>query len=231
MNPKLPDFELLESLRWEPEQGYFLLSEHLQRLEKSAHYFNFTLSLFKVNEALESFAKTLELMPQKVRLKLSPDGKITLNAQPLNSGLFKTGARVGIATLPIDHQNIFLYHKTTERTAYQIALTSQPCCQDVILWNEAGMVTESTIANLIIPTEKGLITPPVNCGLLGGTLREKLLTEGKIQEQMISLTTLRNTPTIYLINSVRGWIQLNKKEDEQAIWTVVSHDHLVALED
>lgn len=229
MNPKLPDFELLESLRWEPEQGYFLLSEHLQRLEKSAQYFNFTLSLFKVNEALESFAKTLELIPHKVRLKLSPEGKITLNSQPLNSGLFQDGARVGIATLPIDHQNIFLYHKTTERTAYQLALASQPHCQDVILWNEAGMVTESTLANLIIPTAKGLMTPPVNCGLLGGTLRGKLLAEGKIQEQMISLTTLRNTPTIYLINSVRGWIQLNKKEDEQAIWTVVSHDDLVAV--
>lgn len=229
MNPKLPDFELLESLRWEPEQGYFLLSEHLQRLEKSAQYFNFTFSLFKVNDALESFAKTLELIPQKVRLKLSLEGKINLNAQPLNSGLFQEGARVGIATLPIDHQNIFLYHKTTERTAYQIALASQPCCQDVILWNEAGMVTESTIANLIIPTEKGLITPPMNCGLLGGTLRGKLLAKGKIQEQMISLTTLRHKPKIYLINSVRGWIQLNKKEDEPEIWTVIFHDDLVAL--
>ena len=229
MNSKQADFELLESLRWEPEPGYFLLSEHLQRLEKSAHYFNFTLSLFKVNEALESFAKTLELIPHKVRLKLSEDGEISLNAQPLNSGLFQAGAKVGIATLPIDQQNIFLYHKTTERTAYQIALASQSHCQDVILWNEAGMVTESTVANLIIPTETGLITPPVNCGLLGGTLRGKLLAEGKIQEQMISLTTLRNTPTIYLINSVRGWIQLNKKEDEQAIWAVVSHNDLVAL--
>ncbi len=227
MNPKPPDFELLESLRWEPEPGYFLLSEHLQRLEKSAQYFNFTLSLFQVNEALERFAKTLELIPHKVRLKLSKDGTITLNAQPLNSGLFKIGTRVGIATLPIDHQNIFLYHKTTERTAYQIALASQSNCQDVILWNEAGMVTESTIANLIIPTKTGLITPPVNCGLLGGTLRGKLLAEGKIQEQMISLTTLCNIPTIYLINSVRGWIQLNKKEDEPEIWTVVS-DHVVA---
>lgn len=213
-------FELLESFRWEPEQGYFLLTEHLERLEIGARYFNFRLSLPQVNEALEKFAQTLAAAPQKVRLKLSKVGKITLNAEPLNSGLWREGAWVGIAAFPIDDQNPFLYYKTTERSIYQKALVSQPDCQDVILWNEAGMVTESTIANLIIPTENQLITPSVHCGLLAGTLRGKLLATGKIQEQIISLTTLRHTPTFYLINSVRGWVQLKKQVDQER-WTVV----------
>lgn len=217
-------FELLESFRWEPESGYFLLTEHLERLETAAHYFNFKLSLSDVNEALENLAETEAATPQKVRLKLSKAGKITLNTEPLNQGEWREKACVGIATFPIDDQNPFLYYKTTERSVYQKALASQPDCQDVILWNEAGMVTESTIANLIISIENQLITPPVSCGLLGGTLRKKLLREGKIQEKIIPLTTLRNTPILYLINSVRGWIQL-KKQGDQERWTVVSPPH------
>jgi len=46
------NFELLESLLWEPKNGYFLLDRHLQRLERSADYFNFPLSLTEASKAL-----------------------------------------------------------------------------------------------------------------------------------------------------------------------------------
>ena len=35
-----PEFSLLESLRWRPGEGFWLLDEHLQRLQGSAAYFD-----------------------------------------------------------------------------------------------------------------------------------------------------------------------------------------------
>jgi 4-amino-4-deoxychorismate lyase len=80
-------------------------------------------------------------------------------------------------------------------------------------------MTESTIANIAIETPTGLITPPVECGLLPGTLRAQLIASGKIREELISLEDLRHTQTLFLINSVRGWISL-KKEQNQDVWKV-----------
>jgi 4-amino-4-deoxychorismate lyase len=213
-------FELLESLLWEPEKGCFLLDRHLERLERSANYFNFFLSLTEASKALESLSITGGAIAQKIRLTLSCEGKLTLQTQTLDNGILKIGAFVGISRKPIDSQIPFLYHKTTYRLPYTIALKSQPECQDVLLWNQEGKITESTIANIAIDTPAGLITPPVKCGLLPGTFRAQLLAEGRIQEEFITLDDLRNTQTFFLINSVRGWIRL-KKQENRDIWKVV----------
>jgi 4-amino-4-deoxychorismate lyase len=157
---------------------------------------------------------------QKIRLTISYEGNVTLQAQILDSGILKIGASVGIACTPIDSQIPFLYHKTTYRLPYTMALESQPEYHDVILWNQDGVITESTIANIAIDTPVGLITPPVKCGLLPGTFRAQLLAEGKIREELITLDDLRNTQTLFLINSVRGWTRL-KKEENRDTWKVV----------
>lgn len=215
-----PKLELLESLLWEPKNGYFLLDLHLKRLERSANYFNFPLSITEASKALQAFSITCGSIAQKIRLTLSCDGKLTLQAHTLDSGILKIGASVGIASKPIDSQIPFLYHKTTYRLPYTMALESQPESQDVFLWNQDGVITESTIANIAIDTPAGLITPPVQCGLLPGTFRAQLLAEGKIREELITLDDLRRTQTLFLMNSVRGWIRL-KKEENRDIWKVV----------
>ena len=219
MLEQLPNFELLESLLWQPNQGYFLLNRHLERLERSAEYFKFILSLAEVYKSLQALTITLGNIEKKVRLTVSRDGRLTLQAQTLERGILKIGASVGIARKPIDSQIPFLYHKTTYRLPYTIALESQPEYQDVLLWNEQGEMTESTIANMAIETPTGLITPPVKCGLLPGTFRAQMLAEGKIREQSITLEDLCHTETLFMMNSVRGWIRL-KKEQNLDVWKV-----------
>ena len=211
----LPEFDLLESLLWEPQSGYFLLDEHLTRLEESASYFDFRVSLMEVRKALDASSAAFGSLKQKVRLTVSRKGKLTLKAQALEQ-VALSAVKVGIATEPMDRQTPFLYHKTTYRSPYAIALASQPGCSDVFLWNEDGVVTESTIANVVLDTPSGLITPPVKCGLLAGTFRARLLAQGKIKEGMITLNDLRSH-TVFLINSVRGWMRL-RKEATGDVW-------------
>ena len=51
------------------------------------------------------------------------------------------------------------------------ARAARPGCDDVILWNERGEITESCTANVVIDLDGELITPPIECGVLGGTFR------------------------------------------------------------
>jgi para-aminobenzoate synthetase/4-amino-4-deoxychorismate lyase len=198
-----PAFSLLETMLWTPEGGYFLLERHLDRLAQSALYFRFAVDLPAVRLELESLAARLVQTRQKVRLLITKTGRITLEAEtlPLAGPALQ---RVAVAFAPADSSNPFLYHKTTNRGFYESARAARPGCDDVVLFNERGEVTESTIANLAVEIEGQLRTPPVRCGLLPGILRGDLLERGTLIEQIITLEQLRRSPCVFLLNSVRG---------------------------
>jgi para-aminobenzoate synthetase/4-amino-4-deoxychorismate lyase len=111
--------------------------------------------------------------------------------------------KVALAREPVFSANIFLYHKTTYRKAYEEAKLSCPGCDDVILWNERREITESSIANVVVRIGEDLFTPPVDSGLLAGTYRAFLLDGGKIRERVLTISDLRQCSNIYLVNSVR----------------------------
>ena len=84
-----------------------------------------------------------------------------------------------------------------------------PDCDDVLLWNKNGEITESCIANVVVDIKDKLITPPVSSGLLAGTFRAWLLDQQKISEEIVTIDDVMLANQIYLINSVRKWRQAN----------------------
>jgi para-aminobenzoate synthetase/4-amino-4-deoxychorismate lyase len=201
---KRPSFDLLESLRWTPEEGYFLLRRHVARLLRSAVYFEAAVGETAVLDALHAFAQTLT-EASKVRLLLAQTGRLRVEAGPLAAGAVREPVRLGLAAEPVHTDNVFLYHKTTQREVYAQAKASRPDCDEVVLWNERGEVTEATSANLVADVDGALVTPPVSSGLLAGTYREALLANGRIRERILTPANLERSEAIYLINSVRGW--------------------------
>ena len=76
---------------------------------------------------------------------------------------------------------------------------------DVVLINQRGEVTETTIANLVVRRGDRWYTPPLDSGCLPGVYRAKLLEEGEIEERVLTLQDLVSADEIALINSVRLW--------------------------
>jgi branched-subunit amino acid aminotransferase/4-amino-4-deoxychorismate lyase len=193
-------FELLETLRWTPQEGWYLLERHLARLEGSARHFGFAYRLTEIRAALETAVVPAD-RPQRVRLLLAGNGAVRVEAVPLE--LNQRPLTVRFAAGPIDPSDTFLFHKTTNRRVYDSARL--PGCDDVILWNPAGDVTETTIANLVVEVGGHRVTPPVECGLLAGTLRAELLAAGEVAEARVTKQQVRTAPALWLVNSVRGW--------------------------
>ncbi|OYT73986.1 MAG: aminodeoxychorismate synthase, component I [Armatimonadetes bacterium JP3_11] len=206
-----PEFELLETLLWRVGRGYFLLEKHLQRLQRSADYFGFPFDELKVRrllmEASGRYASTESLRRARCRLLLNRRGEVRVQMSPLEPK--PPVWRVALAPEPIDPSEVFLYHKTTHRTVYEKARAAYPHCEDVILWNPRGEITESTLANVVVRLDGRLYTPPVGCGLLNGVYRQHLLERGTIQERILTMEELLRAEAIYLINSVRGWVRVN----------------------
>ena len=198
-----PSFSLLETLLWEPAGGYFLIEEHLRRLAESADYFGMQADVALVSRRLEEFADDFACQPQRVRLLVARDGCIRCEAVPLTDS--QIPVRLGIAAEPVNPADPFLYNKTTHREVYDRAKASRADCDDVVLWNERGEITETTIANIVVELDGNKFTPPVESGLLAGVFRNWLLRRGEITERRIELGDLRRASRIWVINSVRKW--------------------------
>lgn len=200
-----PTFRLIESILLERRE-FFLLHRHLQRLRASAEYFNFQYSEEDVRSELARVTDGLSDEKWKVRLLLAKSGQIDIETIPLDFDQ-RPMLRVALADQPVNSNDKFLFHKTTNRAIYDRALAQRPHANDVILFNERGEITESTIANVVLELDGELVTPPQSSGLLAGTFRAQFLEEGKICERVISVAELKQVAGFFLINSVHKWMK------------------------
>ena len=194
-------FDLLETMKWTPAGGFFLLHRHMTRMQGSAQFFDYAWSEADIRRELDR-AIAGRTQAQRIRLLGSRNGTIRVESRPLDPPSVAP-ARLGIATAPIDPANVFLFHKTTHRVMYTAA--ALPDCDDVALWNPDGDVTETTFGNVVVEMNGRKVTPPVTAGLLAGTFREELLERGEIVEGQVTLDDLKSATRVWLINSVREW--------------------------
>ncbi len=212
LTKKMPPFELLETMLWEPGPGIFLLERHLKRLADSAEYFGFSASGRSaegekwLNDIRDRLCNLKFDEPKRVRLLLTAAGEVNVEAASCRRAQRQDAAStLALAKEPVDSGDVFLYHKTTNRAVYEKAKADFPDADDMLLFNERGEVTESCIANIVVELDGRKVTPPVSCGLLAGTFRNELLERGEIEERIVTLDDLKRASVIWLINSVRKW--------------------------
>ena len=199
------DFELFETMRWNSNKKIFLEKLHLDRLKDSAEFYDYKFHHEKISNKLQDYLKNLEPESEKViRLFLAKDGEIRLTTSAYKEQNKDKPQFISLAMRPVNSEDRSLYHKTTNRSVYENAIGENPDCDDILLWNEAGNITESTISNVIFKKDSEYFTPPISCGLLGGTYRTHLINQGHLVERIIPKTEINLYSEIYLINSVRG---------------------------
>jgi 4-amino-4-deoxychorismate lyase len=200
-------FELIETLRWEPGEGFVRLDRHLRRLYASAHALGFAADPEIVGEALRECRG--ERVPLRVRLTLAQDGKAKASTAPFEPLPADTVWTLRTAEARLDESDRLLRHKTTRRQVYDAARAefSREEADEVILLNRRGEVCEGTITNIFADMGDGvLLTPLVSCGLLPGVLRGELLESGTAREAVLSEDDLRRAKAVFVGNSLRGLI-------------------------
>jgi branched-subunit amino acid aminotransferase/4-amino-4-deoxychorismate lyase len=176
-------------------------------LTDSAAYFDFTIDAAAIRRQLAEFTEGFGSETKCVRLLVGRQGQVRLESVPAPAVRDDRAPwRLRIASAPVDSRDVFLYHKTTRRQVYDSAYAARGDADDVVLWNERGEVTETTIANLVVEKGGQLITPPVSCGLLAGVFRAHLLETGQVREEVVTLDDLRAADRVFAVNSVRKWM-------------------------
>lgn len=197
------DHELIETLRYSPTHGLRNLDRHLTRLADSAAYFGFACNAEEVRAAIELAVDTADT-DTRVRVLLHRCHGVRVRTEPLPA------PSVGPVTLvidaePVEASSVWLRHKTTRRDAYRTRAARHPEAQQVVLVNERGEVTETTVANLAVRLDGTWWTPPVASGCLPGVERGRLLGLGTVRERVLHVQDLVAAEGLAVLSSLWGW--------------------------
>lgn len=194
---------LLETLRFDPATGPRHLERHLSRLAASADFFTIPFDPCHTRSEIKSACRAAT-EPRRVRVVLNASGTVSVSLSDLP--LPRLGpVRLALARRGVHSSDVSLFHKTTNRSRYADLRTERPDVDDVIICNEHGEVTETTIANLAVLLGGRWWTPPLDCGLLPGVERGRLLEVGKLAEMVLTVADLGAAQELAVVNSLRGW--------------------------
>jgi para-aminobenzoate synthetase/4-amino-4-deoxychorismate lyase len=191
-------FDLIETMRFDPSEGFVELERHLARMKASAEALDFRFDRHHARNELQ--AATFGIKgARKLRLRLSRTGAVAIETRPLPAAPAGP-VPVAVAPLPVDADDFRLRHKTSDRAFYDQA--PQAGAFETLFCDPEGFLTEGSFTSLFVERGGALLTPPLARGLLPGVLRQSLIEKGRAREAELRLEDLSGN--FYIGNAVRG---------------------------
>ena len=201
------EFELLETMRFDPGRGLRNRDRHLRRMAESAEHLGFRFDLAEVMGTLRTRLAGADAA--RVRLRLGRSGAVAVDVAALSDELPGPDDLPGPVVLaldddPVDPAERWLHHKTTDRAPYDRRRTRRPDADDVIMVNIRGELTEVTRATLAVQLDGTWYTPPRSSGCLPGVERARLLDRAVLRERVLRPADLDTAEGLAVISSLRG---------------------------
>jgi 4-amino-4-deoxychorismate lyase len=207
-------FELIETMRWEPDAGFVRLERHMVRLSGSANELGFDYDAENIGAVLGDAVAGQDRM-LRVRLALTADGVAQVSVLPYEPLPPGKVWNLRIAQTRLSSTDPLIRHKTSRRDVFVKARSEYAPEQanEVLLLNEHGELCEGTITNVFADMgEQALLTPALSCGLLPGVLRAELLAESRAREAVLKPADLVKAKRLFVGNSLRGLIPARLNE-------------------
>jgi para-aminobenzoate synthetase/4-amino-4-deoxychorismate lyase len=195
------DFDLIETMRFDPSEGIVELERHLDRMRNSARDLDFKFDRHAARNELQAatFGRKQRAM---VRLLLSRSGAMAIQVKGYDDPT-ELPVRVAVRPLPVEPNDFRPRYKTTDRRF--LDLTRQQAGEyETVFVDLDGQMTEGSRTSLFVEREGKLLTPPLSRGLMPGILRGKLIEEGKAEEAELTPADLESG--FFVGNIVRGLI-------------------------
>jgi para-aminobenzoate synthetase/4-amino-4-deoxychorismate lyase len=197
--------DLIETMRFTPEEGIPLLELHLERIKTSAAELGYAFDRHAVRNAIQALCFDAE-RPARLRLLASRSGAYSLELSeppaPLTEPL-----RCAVLRLPVDPGDWRLRHKTSDRGFHEAGRKAAHAagCDEALFLRDDGLLSEGSFTSLFVERAGTFLTPPLALGLLPGVLRRSLIESGRAREAELTLDDLAGG---FLIgNALRGLME------------------------
>lgn len=196
---EMPD--LIETMRFDPEDGIAELDRHLERLRGSAESLGFHFDHHAARNELQA-ATFGKKRTSTARLLLSPTGAMAIEVKPIERH-GQEPVTVELRPLPVDPADPRLRFKTTDRRFYDDSRRDSAAFE-VVFTDPQGFITEGSFTTVFVERDGRLLTPPLGRGLLPGILRSSLIDSGRAMEADLRPDDLADG--FFVGNMVRGLI-------------------------
>ena len=197
------EHRLLETLAFVPGAGLRNLDRHLARLADSADWAGFRFDRAAVAAAVRRAVARRDTSA-RVRVLLSRAGDVEVEVEAMPP-VDARPVRLALDDEPVDAADPWLQHKTTRRDVYVTRALRHPEADQVVLVNQLGQLTETTVANLAVLLRGRWWTPRSTSGCLPGVERGRLLESGRLHERVLTVADLRAAEQLAVVSSLRGW--------------------------
>jgi para-aminobenzoate synthetase / 4-amino-4-deoxychorismate lyase len=195
-------FDLIETMRFDPEHGIARLELHLERIKTSARVLDYEFDRHAARNQLHAVTFHLD-EPAKIRLSSARSGAIAIELAAMPAPAERIW-QIGILPLPVPGRDFRLRHKTSDRGFYDEARCLRPDCDEVVFVDPDGYLTEGSFTSLFVRRGDQWITPPLMRGLLPSVLRAEMLASGEAVEADLTPGDILNEFCVG--NSLRGLI-------------------------
>ena len=194
-------FDLIETMRFDPDEGIAELERHLDRLRISATDLDFKFDRHAARNELQAatFGRKSRAM---VRLLLSRTGAMAIQVKPYDDPE-ELPVAVALRPLPVDPTDFRLRYKTTDRRFLDQA-RQEGSAYETVFVDPEGRLTEGSRTSIFVERDGQLLTPPLERGIMPGILRAKLIEEGRATEADLQPSDLEGG--FFVGNVVRGLI-------------------------
>ena len=196
------EFDLIETMRFDPEVGIADLDRHLDRLDGAAARFDFRFNRHSARNELQA-ATFRRQEPAMLRLLLSPKGTMAIELKPIPEVPHQP-VDVAVRPLPVTPDDIRLSYKTTARSFMEEARREGGMFETIFV-DPDGRLTEGSFTSIFVERDGKYLTPPIGRGLLPGLLRARLVEEGRASEADLTVDDLADG--FFIGNMVRGLIR------------------------
>ncbi|WP_338720211.1 bifunctional anthranilate synthase component I family protein/class IV aminotransferase [Herbaspirillum sp. DW155] len=199
-------FTLFETM-YASRTGCRHLALHLARLKHSASQLGFPFDATAIRHKLDTACTELsDQTAYRLRLALDAQGGITVQHAPLSA--LAGPVKVFLADTATDSSDLFLRHKSNQRARYDAAwqAAEQRGGFDLLFFNERDELTEGGRSNVFVKIAGRWCTPPLDCGVLPGVMRQVLLADPQWDavETVITRADLLGAQEIVVCNALRG---------------------------
>lgn len=179
------------------------LDKHLRRLKKSLKFFGIERNIDE--EKIYEYIKSSEEKNFALKLIVS-DKNFIVASRPDNYREDNKKFKLIVSDVRRNSTSKVVYHKTL---SYYENIMEHRWAQDrgydsALFINEREEVCETSFANIFFVREGEIFTPTLSSGLLKGTMRDYILENYKVREEVICFKDLESYDEVFISNSLMG---------------------------
>ena len=204
---------------------------HTKRLKKSLKriFINFNESKSSLSNKINNLIKRNNLENDKLSIRITitrgkskrgidilPSSKpfLLITLSKIKNNLRMKPLKLSISNILRNETSITSKYKTTNYLDNIIAKHEaiKGKFDDVLFINTKNNICCSSTSNFFYREDKKIFTPPIQDGVLDGTIREILIAKRKVAVKSIKLNNLKNCKEVFITNSLFGIRPVEKIE-------------------